>query len=79
MKRDFLKNLGIEDKEIINQILDENSADIGRAKGELETYKTQVNDLQTKLSAKDTELTTLRAKAVLPTPGRAAKIINSSS
>lgn len=63
MKRDFLKNLGIEDKEIINQILDENSADIGRAKGELETYKTQVNELQTKLSAKDTELTTLKTKA----------------
>lgn len=63
MKRDFLKNLGIEDKELIDKILDENSADIGRAKGELETYKTQVSDLQKQLSAKDNELTTLQEKA----------------
>ena len=63
MKRDFLKNLGIEDKDLIDKILDENSADIGRAKGELETYKTQVNDLKNQLSAKDNEITTLKAKA----------------
>ena len=46
MKRDFLKNLGIEDKDIIDKILDENSADIGRAKGELQTYKDKVTDLE---------------------------------
>lgn len=46
MKRDFLKNLGIEDNDIISKILDENSADIGRAKGELDTYKTKVTDLE---------------------------------
>lgn len=46
MKRDFLKNLGIEDKEVIDKILDENSADIGRAKGELQTYKDKVTDLE---------------------------------
>lgn len=63
MKRDFLKNLGIEDKEIIDKILDENSADIGRAKGELDTYKTQVTDLQNQLSAKDNEITTLKEEA----------------
>lgn len=63
MKRDFLKNLGIENKELIDTILDENSADIGRAKGELETYKTQVADLKNQLSAKDNEITTLKTKA----------------
>lgn len=63
MKRDFLKNLGIEDKELIDKILDENSADIGRAKGELDTYKTQVNDLKGQLSAKDTEINTLKEQA----------------
>ena len=63
MRRDFLKNLGIEDKELIDKILDENSADIGRAKGELETYKTQVTDLKNQLSAKDEEITTLKTKA----------------
>ena len=63
MKRDFLKNLGIEDKDLIDKILDENSADIGRAKGDLDNYKTQVSDLKTQLSDKDTEITTLKEKA----------------
>lgn len=56
MKRDFLKNLGIEDKEIIDKILDENSADIGRAKGELETYKTEVTTLKADIKSKDAEI-----------------------
>lgn len=59
MKRDFLKNLGIEDKDIIDKILDENSADIGRAKGELETYKTKVNDLENDIKDKEKEIETL--------------------
>ena len=63
MKRDFLKNLGIEDKDLIDKILDENSADIGRAKGELETYKSQVNDLKNQISAKDNEIAELQTKA----------------
>lgn len=62
MKRDFLKNLGIEDKAIIDQILDENSADIGRAKGELDSYKSQVTDLQNQIKTKDAEITTLQGK-----------------
>lgn len=56
MKRDFLKSLGIEDKDLIDKILDENSADIGRAKGELETYKTKVTDLENQLTNKNNEL-----------------------
>ena len=56
MKRDFLKNLGIEDKDIIDKILDENSADIGRAKGELQTYKDKVTTLEG-------EVATLKPKA----------------
>lgn len=62
MKRDFLKNLGIEDKNIIDQILDENSADIGRAKGELDTYKTKVSDLEAQIVNKDNEITTLKTQ-----------------
>lgn len=62
MKRDFLRNLGIEDKELIDKILDENSADIGRAKGELDNYKTQVNDLNQKIANKDNEISTLQGK-----------------
>lgn len=59
MKRDFLKSLGIEDKEIIDKILDENSADIGKAKGELETYKTKVTDLEAEIKTKDSKIETL--------------------
>lgn len=59
MKRDFLKNLGIEDKELIDKILDENSADIGRAKGELETYKNKVSELESDIKTKDTKIAEL--------------------
>lgn len=62
MKRDFLKNLGIEDKDIIDKILDENSSDIGRAKGELDTYKNKVTELETELATKKQEVNTLQSK-----------------
>lgn len=62
MKRDFLKNLGIEDNDIISKILDENSADIGRAKGELQTYKDKVTDLEGQVKTKDGEIATLQKK-----------------
>ena len=62
MKRDFLKSLGIEDKDIIDKILDENSADIGRAKGELDTYKTKVTSLENDIKAKNTEIDTLKTQ-----------------
>lgn len=63
MKRDFLKSLGIEDKEIIDKILDENSTDIGKAKGELETYKNKVTDLEKELETAKNENATLQNKA----------------
>lgn len=62
MKREFLKNLGIEDKDIIDKIMDENSADIGRAKGELQTYKDKVTDLEGQIASKDGEIATLTQK-----------------
>lgn len=60
MKRDFLKNLGIEDKDTIDKILDENSADIGRAKGELDEVKSQLTKAQADLAKKTTEFDTLK-------------------
>lgn len=60
MKRDFLKGLGIEDKEIIDKILDENSADIGRAKGVTDELKSQITQLQTQLNEKTTEFNALK-------------------
>lgn len=63
MKRDFLKSLGIEDKEVIDKILDENSSDIGRAKGELQTYKDKVTELEGEIRTKDGKITELETKA----------------
>ena len=60
MKRDFLKGLGIEDKDIIDKILDENSADIGRAKSTTDELKSQVTQLQTQLNDKTAEFNTLK-------------------
>ena len=62
MKRDFLKSLGIEDKDIIDKIIDENSADIGRAKGELETYKSRITALENDIKERDTKITDLQTK-----------------
>lgn len=62
MKREFLKNLGIDDKDIIDKIMDENSADIGRAKGEYQTVKDRVTELEGQLATKDGEIATLQKK-----------------
>jgi uncharacterized protein (DUF3084 family) len=60
MKRDFLKSLGIEDKETIDKILDENSADIGRAKGDLDDVKSQLVKAQSDLAKKTAEFDNLK-------------------
>lgn len=62
MKRDFLKGLGIEDKDIIDRILDENSTDIGKAKGELATYQEKVGTLEGQLKEKDSKISELQSK-----------------
>lgn len=60
MRREFLKNLGIEDKDTIDAILNENSADIGRAKTEVDELNSQVTQLKTQLSDKTTEFNNLK-------------------
>ena len=60
MKRDFLKSLGIEDKETIDKILDENSADIGKAKGDLDDVKSQLSKAQSDLAKKTAEFDNLK-------------------
>lgn len=62
MQREFLKNLGIEDKEIIDKILNENSVDIGKAKGEVESLNKQITDLKADVSNKDKEINTLKGQ-----------------
>ncbi len=62
MKREFLKNLGIEDKEIIDKILDENSTDIGKAKGSVETLEQKIATLENDIKTKDTTIADLQKK-----------------
>lgn len=60
MKRDFLKELGIEDKTTIDKILDENSKDIGRAKSEVDDLETKNADLTAQLASKTQEYDALK-------------------
>ena len=60
MRRDFLKSLGIEDKEVIDKIMDENSSDIGKAKGELQTFKDKVAELEGQITVKNGEIANLQ-------------------
>lgn len=67
MQRKFLEDLGITDKDTIDKILNENSTDIGKAKGELETIQTQLNEskketeaLKGQVSERDKQLETLK-------------------
>lgn len=62
MKTDFLKNLGITEQSVIDQIMAENGRDVNAAKADLNNYKQQVTDLQGQITAKDNEIATLNAK-----------------
>lgn len=67
MNRKFLEDLGITEKETIDKILNENSSDIGKAKGENESVKTQlaesqkeVETLKSQVSERDKQLENLK-------------------
>lgn len=62
MQRKFLEDLGI-DKEMIDKIMDENSKDIGKAKGDLDTIKADRDALKASLEERDAQLTTLKKAA----------------
>ena len=62
MKTDFLKNLGITEQSVIDQIMAENGRDINAAKSDLNNYKQQVTELQGKITEKDNEIATLTTK-----------------
>ena len=59
MKRKFLEDMGLE-KEQIDQILDENSQDIGKAKGDLDEAKKEIETLKGQLADRDGQLETLK-------------------
>ena len=60
MKTDFLKNLGITEQSVLDQIMAENGRDVEKVRNELNLAKQQVTDLQGQLNTKTTELNTLK-------------------
>lgn len=61
MKREFLKELGIEDAETVKKILDENMADIGNAKTTVkDEMQSQIDNLTTQLADRDSQLEKLK-------------------
>lgn len=59
MKRKFLEDLGLV-KEAIDKILDENSADIGKAKSDLETITSERDKLKDDIADRDKQLEALK-------------------
>lgn len=62
MKRKFLEDLGLE-KEVIDKILDENSTDIGKAKGEVETLTSERDQLKADIRDRDKQLEDVKKSA----------------
>lgn len=62
MKRDFLKELGLE-KEAIDAIMAENGKDIENAKSDTEELKTEIKGLKDQLKERDTQIENLKQTA----------------
>ena len=69
MKRDWLKSLGIEDKDTLDKIMAENGKDIEAAKGDTEnlnnqisTKDTEIAGLKEQLTQRDNDIKALQAK-----------------
>lgn len=59
MTRKFLEEMGLT-KEQVDKILDENSQDIGKAKGDLDNAQTEVATLKGQIKDRDKQLETLK-------------------
>lgn len=62
MQRKFLEELGLN-KEAIDKILDENSADIGKAKGDYDDLKKQLTASEDQIKERDKQLEELKKTA----------------
>lgn len=73
MKRSFLEGFGLE-KEVVDQIMDANDADLERAKSERDTYKQQLSEAQETLKGFDgVDVAELQGKVTKLTSDLAAK------
>lgn len=59
MVRKFLEDLGLE-KDVIDKILDENSKDIGKAKGNYDDIKAELDKLKGEIANRDKQLEDLK-------------------
>ena len=62
MKSEFLKNLGITEQSVIDQIMAENGRDVEKVRGDLNTARQQVTELQGQLTTKNSEIADLQTK-----------------
>ncbi|MEG0403798.1 MAG: phage scaffolding protein [Anaerorhabdus sp.] len=63
MKREFLAKLGIEDKDTVQAILDENSTDIGKIATERDALRGQLDTVKTQLDGfKDVDVNALKGE-----------------
>lgn len=62
MKSEFLKNLGITEQSVIDQIMAENGRDVEKVRVDLNTAKQQITDLQGQLTAKTNEVNDLQKR-----------------
>ena len=62
MKSEFLKNLGITEQSIIDQIMAENGRDVEKVRSDLNTTRQQVTELQGQLTTKNGEIADLQKK-----------------
>lgn len=60
MKRDFLKNLGIEDEDVIKKILDENGNDVTKLKTQIATLEDDIKVKDGVIETKKTEIEELK-------------------
>lgn len=63
MKSEFLKNLGITEQSVIDQIMAENGRDVEKVRTDLTTEKQKVNDLQNQLNEANGKIATLETQA----------------
>lgn len=59
MKREELEKLGITEKETIDAILNINSSDIGKAKGDVEAKETELTELKAQVADRDKDIAEL--------------------
>lgn len=63
MKTDFLKNLGITEQSVIDQIMAENGRDVNNARNDVSNLQSRIADLEKDIKTKDATISTLQTKA----------------